>query len=172
MDGQRHISFFTATILEWKHLLKPDKHKLLILESLRFLVKDKRVKIYGFVLMPNHFHVLWKIEEPHLRPNVQRDFLKFTSQQLKLELTQHHPAVLEKFRVDAKDRQYQIWERNPLSVPCYTVAVTEQKLQYIHLNPVQEKWKLAKQPENYYYSSAKFYLENKDDFGFLTHYLD
>ncbi len=60
----------------------------------------------------------------------------------------------------------------PLSVLCYSVAVTEQKLDYIHQNPAQEKWKLAELPEDYYYSSARFYLENKDDFGFLTHYLD
>ncbi|WP_255478614.1 hypothetical protein [Rufibacter sp. XAAS-G3-1] len=50
--------------------------------------------------------------------------------------------------------------------------MTEQKLDYIHQNPAQEKWKLAELPEDYYYSSARFYLENKDDFGFLTHYLD
>ncbi|WP_246849943.1 transposase [Rufibacter roseolus] len=70
MDEQRHITFFTATILEWKHLLKPDKYKNTILDSLRFLVREKRVKVYGFVIMPNHVHLLWKMEEPHLRENV------------------------------------------------------------------------------------------------------
>jgi putative transposase len=139
MDEHRHILFLTATILEWKHLLKPDKYKTVILESLKFLVSEKRVVVYAFVIMPNHLHLLWKIREPYALPEVQRDFLKYTGQQIKLDLTQHHPAVLEKFRVNAKDRQYQIWERNPLSVACYSVAVTEQKLQYIHLNPVQEK---------------------------------
>ncbi|MCC9165461.1 transposase [Pontibacter harenae] len=79
MFEQRHIAFFTATILEWKHLLKPDKYKNLIIESLRFLVENKRVKVYGFVIMPNHLHLLWKMEEPHRRENVLRDFLKYTT---------------------------------------------------------------------------------------------
>lgn len=91
---------------------------------------------------------------------------------MKFDLERNHPTVLERFRVDAKDRQFQFWERNPLSVICQSVAMTEQKLQYIHLNPVQEKWRLAETPEVYYYSSSRFYLENKDDFGFLTHYLE
>jgi putative transposase len=172
MHEQQHIAFFTATILEWKHLLKLDKYKDTILGSLRFLVENKRVKVYGFVIMPNHIHLLWKMEEPHRREDVQRDFLKYTAQQIKLDLIQHHPAVLEKFRVVAKDRQYQLWERNPLSVYCYYTAVTEQKLDYIHRNPVQERWRLAILPEDYSYSSARFYHENVDEFGFLTHYRD
>ncbi|GAA4439144.1 hypothetical protein GCM10023188_35240 [Pontibacter saemangeumensis] len=172
MFEQRHIAFFTATILEWKHLLKPEKYKAIILESLKYLVEHKRVKVYGFVIMPNHLHLLWKMEEPHKREDVQRDFMKFTAQQIKYDLIRNHPAVLEKFRVGAKDRQYQLWERNPLSVYCFSTAVTEQKLSYIHRNPIQEKWQLAALPEEYPYSSARFYFENKDDFGFLTHYMD
>lgn len=169
---QRHIAFFTATILEWKHLLKPDKYKTIIIESLKFLVENKRVTIYGFVLMPNHIHLLWKIEEPNKRENVQRDLLRFTAQKIKFDLIKNHPAVLEKFRVGLKDRQYQFWQRKPLSVYCYSTTVTEQKLDYIHHNPIQEKWQLASLPEEYFFSSTGFYFKNRDDFGFLTHYLD
>jgi REP element-mobilizing transposase RayT len=49
--------FFTATILEWKHLLKPDKYKDFITESLSFRVNEKQVFVYGFVIMPNHIHL-------------------------------------------------------------------------------------------------------------------
>jgi hypothetical protein len=35
--------FYTATILEWKHLLLDDKHKDIIINSLKFLVKEKRI---------------------------------------------------------------------------------------------------------------------------------
>lgn len=172
MHEQQHIAFFTATILEWKHLLKPDKYKQIVINSLRYLVEQKRVKAYAFVIMPNHLHLLWKMEEPHKREDVQRDFLKYTAQQIKYDLVKHHPLVLERFRVDAKDRHYQLWERNPLSIYCYSVAVTEQKLDYIHHNPVQERWQLTSLPEDYLFSSARFYFKNKDDFGFLTHYLE
>jgi len=68
--------FFTATILEWKPLLQEDKYKGIILDSLHFLVENKRIALYGFVLMPNHMHLIWHIAEGHKRENVQRDFLK------------------------------------------------------------------------------------------------
>ena len=45
-------------------------------------------------------------------------------------------------------------------------------MDYIHQNPLQEKWNLAQTPEKYYFSSAQFYEEGIDNFGFLTHYRD
>ena len=48
----------------------------------------------------------------------------------------------------------------------------EKKLDYIHLNPLQEKWNLAEYPEDYKWSSAGFYNSGIDDFGILTHYMD
>lgn len=158
-----HPQFFTATVLEWKHLLKPDKYKDIVMGSLQFLVQNGRIKLYGFVIMPNHLHVIWQMREGIKPADVQRDFLKYTAQQIKFDLIQNHPAVLEKFRVQVKDRSYQIWEHRPLSVPLWSKLVFEQKLDYIHQNPVQEKWKLADLPENYYYSSARYYLLNIDD---------
>jgi hypothetical protein len=66
------------------------------------------------------------------------------------------------------DTKYQIWERNPLSIYCFSNAVTEQKLNYIHQNPLQQKWRLAEIPEAYKYSSARFYIENSNDYSFLS----
>ena len=43
-----------------------------------------------------------------------------------------------------------------------------QKLEYIHYNPVVAQ--LATYPEDYKYSSAKFYYCGVDDFNILAHY--
>ena len=52
--------FYTATILEWKPLLKEDKYKDVLIESLRFLVSEKRITLYAFVIMSNHIHLIWQ----------------------------------------------------------------------------------------------------------------
>ena len=52
------VQFFTATILEWKQLLKQDRYKDVIIDSLTFLVEEGRAVIYGFVIMPNNIHLL------------------------------------------------------------------------------------------------------------------
>ena len=165
-----HLQFFTATILEWKSLLKQPKYKSIIIESLRFLVHNNRIIVNGFVIMPNHVHIIWQMKSGINPSHVQRDFLKFTAQQIKFDLVENHPKVLAHFKVNQKDRQFQFWEHRPLSIPIYSVHVMEQKLNYMHNNPIQEKWRLATLPEDYFYSSAKFYLLNEDDFGFITHY--
>ena len=164
--------FFTATVLEWKHLLKEDKYKDIIIESLRFLVTEKRVIIYAFVIMPNHLHLIWQIQGGYKREDVQRDFLKFTAQKIKYDLKENNVELLKKFEVNAKDRQYQFWERNPLSIDIYSQKVFMEKLNYIHHNPVQEKWNLCKYAEDYEYSTAMFYKYGKDNWGFLTHIVD
>ncbi len=48
----------------------------------------------------------------------------------------------------------------------------EQKLEYIHNNPVQGKWMLANDPLGYKYSSARFYENGDKEFGFLFHYME
>ena len=76
--SQHYIQFFTATNLWWRRLLQPDKYKQIIIDSLKFLVENERVKVYGFVIMPNHLHIIWKINENHKLDDVQRDFVSST----------------------------------------------------------------------------------------------
>jgi putative transposase len=162
--------FFTATNLEWKRLLKPDKYKDIVIGSLRFLVKDKRVKVFSFVIMENHIHLIWQILPDNDPEAVQRDFLKYTAQRIKKDLKKNHPAVLAYFKVNAKDRDYQFWERNALSVELRSHTVFIQKMEYIHWNPV--KAGICELPEVYKYSSALFYETGIDNWGFLSHYRD
>ncbi|MEO6329606.1 MAG: transposase [Ginsengibacter sp.] len=133
------------------------------------MVTEKRIEVNVFVIMSNHIHLIWQIQEGYGRENVQRDFLKFTSQTIKRDVQKKHPAVIEKFYVGAKDRKYQIWERNPLSVDLSTKEMFIQKMQYIHHNPVVAG--SCSYPEEYKYSSAKFYETGVDEFCFLTHWM-
>jgi len=165
-----HPEFITITCLEWKHILEDDCFKEIIIDSLRFLSKAKRIVVSSFVIMPNHFHLIWQILGEHKQQDVQRDFLKFTGQQILKHLRNEDSDMLSELLVNAKDRKYQIWERNSLSVPLFTPDVFEQKLDYIHYNPV--KAGLCKYPENYKYSSARFYEMNEKDWDFLVHYQD
>ena len=71
--------FFTATNLYWKKLLEPDKYKDIIIDSMKFLVVEKRVIVYGFVIIPNHIHLLWHLHAGKIREDVQRDFLRHSS---------------------------------------------------------------------------------------------
>jgi REP element-mobilizing transposase RayT len=162
--------FFTATNLQWKKLLAYDKYKDIVIESMRFLVKNKRVIIYGFVIMENHIHIIWQLQAGMKRKDVQRDFLKYTAQLIKRDMMQDYAEELKKYVVNAADRKYQFWERNPLSVEIWSEKVLLQKLKYIHENPVRAG--MCKYADDYKYSSALFYKFGKDNWDFLTHLRD
>ena len=160
--------YFTATILEWQHLLKPDKYKDIIVSSLQFLVSEKRIVLYGFAIMDNHIHLIWQVQQGHFPKDVQLSFMRYTAQMIIKDLRNQHPAVLERFLVKASDRKYQVWERNPLSVALWNQTVFRQKLDYIHNNPVAAG--LCAFAANYHYSSASFYEKENKTWPFLTHY--
>jgi putative transposase len=159
--------FFTATILEWKQLLQPNQYKDEIIKCLRFLVKEQRISLNAFVIMDNHLHLIWQPLPGQTLQTIQHSFLKHTAQVFKADLQKTNPDFLNQFKVTAKDRQYQFWERNSLSIELYSNKVLYQKLVYIHNNPV--KAGLCVNAVDYYYSSAKFYATGVDDFDMLTH---
>jgi len=167
---QHHAQFFTATNLNWLPVLQNDYHKQILLEAFKHRVQKNQLTIYAFVIMPNHFHTIWQIHNGIEREDFQDSLLKFTARSILKFMRMHDAALLEQLNVKAADRDYQVWERKSLSTDLFTEEVFLQKLNYIHNNPVQQKWKLAQLPEEYNFSSAKFYETGIDDFGFLTHY--
>ncbi|MCC8427069.1 transposase [Mucilaginibacter sp. UR6-11] len=167
-----HPQFFTATILEWKYLLKDDIYKDIIIKSLLFLKNEGSIVVYAFVIMPNHIHLIWQIQDGYKQENIQLRFLKFTAQQFKFRLMDTNDKRLNDFLVDTKDRRYQFWERNSLAIDLWTPEVFNQKLDYIHTNPLQDKWQLVEAPEDYNYSSMNFYQTGYDEFGLLSRHDD
>lgn len=80
--------------------------------------------------MDNQLHLIWQIQKEHQPEDVQRNFLKFTAKTIKRDLKRNHPAVIERFLVNAKDRKYKIWEGNSLDVDLLTKAFV-QEINYI-----------------------------------------
>ena len=57
-------------------MLADEKMKDININRLQFLFNDGRVIIYGFVIMPNHIHLIWQIQDKFERAKVQQKFLK------------------------------------------------------------------------------------------------
>ena len=59
----------------------------------------------------------------HAVDKVQLSFIKFTPQQIKFDLQVNDHEFLNRFNVDKKAREYQIWKRKPLLIDLYTASV-------------------------------------------------
>ncbi|MCY7352254.1 MAG: transposase [Cytophagaceae bacterium] len=166
------VYFWTDTVYRWHCLLKPDKYKEIVVDYLKELVEEKHVIVYGFVIMPNHLHLVWEMKSKVGKEMPYASFNKHTAHETVKDLKSNHPNVLAYFVVNDAERQHRIWRRNPLAILMNSRLKVEQKLDYIHRDPLHERWNLADQPENYRWSSATFYETREDEFGILTHYME
>ena len=76
------------------------------------------------------------------------------------------------YNVDETTRKQRYWKRDSLAIQIMNREMAQQKIEYIHNNPLQEHWNLVAEPELYYYSSAYDYVNNFSRFTFLYHYFD
>ncbi|MFN3403496.1 MAG: transposase [Cytophagaceae bacterium] len=161
------IFFWTATINKWQKLLIDDKYKIVVIDSLNFLSEQGKIDVFAFVIMPNHIHLIWRTNELNGKETSQGSFLKYTAHMFKKILCSENISLLSQYKVDAINKKYEFWQRDPLAIHLYTREVAYQKLDYIHGNPLSDHWKLATDPASYKYSSAKFYQEGIKEYDFL-----
>ena len=159
------IYFWTATIHNWNILLLENKMKDIIISSLRKLSEEKKISVFGFVIMPNHVHLIWKQHMLNGKETPKASFLKYTAHTFCKHL--EHTNQLHLYKVVAANKSHEIWQRDALAIEIYSREVARQKLNYVHCNPIRGKWSLAKDDISFYYSSARFYETGLDDFGFL-----
>ncbi len=57
------IYFITFTILGWKHIFISDKYCDLVYKWFDYMKERYNNKIYGYVIMPNHVHLLLYISD-------------------------------------------------------------------------------------------------------------
>ena len=151
------IYFWTSTINNWQRLLWPDTYKDVIINSLDYLTSISKIEVFGFVIMPNHVHFIWKILDFNGKETPQASFLKYTAHQFQKMLCRQDKNKLLSYEIDAVNKKHEFWRRDPLAIPLYTGKVAYQKLDYIHCSPVAKHWNLVSDPCDYHYSSARFY---------------
>jgi REP element-mobilizing transposase RayT len=162
--------FFTASIRSHHHLLESETCKQTLIERLQYLKGKGLIRVYGYVIMPNHIHLIWEILSIANRETPAASFLKYTARSFgKFVKNSHFESA---FQSTKKDRSLQFWNRDPLAVVLSSERALQQKLDYIHHNPLQPHWKLCEHATEYRWSSARFYCGQGDEFRVVTHYRD
>jgi REP element-mobilizing transposase RayT len=120
--------------------------------------------VVGYVIMPNHVHVLLFAPENHkvntLLANAKR-FLAYEAIK-KLERSGRRDllnVLSEATRPGDRERgqRHRVFTTSSDIKECHDEAMIHQKLDYIHANPVSGKWSLVDDPMDYPHSSMAFY---------------
>ncbi len=98
------IFFWTATINKWQRLLQRDSYKDVIISSLEYLSNAGKIDVFAFVIMPNHIHLIWRINENNGKETAQGSFLKYTAHEFKKMLKNEGDDKLTNYAVNAANK--------------------------------------------------------------------
>ena len=165
--NHEEIHFITFTVVDWVDIFIRPIYKDLIIDSLKYCQEHKGLQLYGYCLMSNHLHLLASATLPAKLPDIVRDFKKHTNKQIIKLIEQENESrrdwMLYRFKYHAKFNvrisDYKVWQDGYRAIECNTIELLEQKLDYIHQNPV--KAQIVEEPQHYIYSSAKNYSSEK-----------
>lgn len=143
--------FITFTVHNWYYVFDRHERFGVLADSLRYCQKHKDLKIYAYVFMINHLHLIVQSEDVS---GFVRDFKRFTSREIMKNIIATEPDVAELFA--RKNNYYEFWKKTNMPILIETDTFFHQKLDYIHDNPVRKDY--VSEPEHWFYSSAGFYI--------------
>ncbi len=163
IKDQGGLHFLTCTVVGWVDVFSRKKYRDIIIESLKFCLKEKGLLVYSYVIMTNHVHLVVRSETEKLSDTI-RDFKRFTSNRILSDISENNQESRREwmdvvFRYHAKynsrvnERQFWIHGNHAVELTSNDMIVS--KVEYIHDNPVRAGW--VENAEDYLYSSARNY---------------
>jgi len=169
--------FCTFTCLKWLPLIEVTDLYDNIYDWMNMV--NRTHKVTGFVIMPNHVHVLLHISvDGHTVNSVLANGKRFLAYEIVKRLRDTNQGnLLNVLKANvspeehARKKKHRVFEPSSDIKLCYTEKFVIQKLEYIHANPIKGKWNLAESPVDYPHSSASFYELNVEHPNVrITHY--
>ena len=162
--------FLTCTIVGWIPLFFNPGILKIALDSIQYLTKLNRWRLYAYVIMENHLHLVASSE--HLSKEVG-DFKSFTARSivdyLKEQNDVHILKQLEHLKLrHKKESTYQVWQEGSHPQAIHDDKMMSQKIEYIHLNPVRRGY--VDEPAQWRYSSARNYAGEKGLIDVITNW--
>ena len=153
-----HLYFVTASVIAWKQLFITDEYAKIPLNSLAWMQQQKRILLFAFVTLPSHLHVIIKPENDSIAVVIQQ-LGSFTAHEILKKLRkQNQKDLLDIFEQKKRGQRHEhsIWQ-DIQAKNIYSRDFLQQKIEYIHQNPVAKDWKLVEDRVDYVYSSAGYY---------------
>jgi REP element-mobilizing transposase RayT len=152
--------FLTLTVIDWIDVFTRREYNDFIIENLAFCQQHKNLNIYAYVIMTNHIHMVANVTDGSLGEVLGR-FKGHTSKKLfeiiaNNKLESRRDWMIKAFERAGKynplNENHQFWQNGNYPVLLYSPAVIDQKIDYIHENPVRAGFVGA--AHEFWYSSA------------------
>lgn len=164
---QKSIYFITFSVVYWIDVFIRNEYKNILIDSWKYCQKNKGLEIYAWCIMTSHVHMIIGSNKNKLE-DIMRDMKSYTSTHLKKAIKENPRESLRKWMLEMMEKagkknsnnnNYQFWQQHNNPIELFNNKIMDQKLDYIHNNPV--KAGIVFNPEDYVYSSAKDYSGEK-----------
>jgi REP element-mobilizing transposase RayT len=154
------LYFISYAVVYWMDIFTREEYNSIWIESIKYCQREKGLEVYGWCLMSSHAHLIIGSEKDKLE-NIVRDMKKFTSEKIreaiqvnKFESRREWITWMFKRAAskNSNNNEYQVWQQNNNPILIQSPEMFNQKLNYIHNNPVEAGF--VNHPAHWKYSSA------------------
>jgi putative transposase len=162
--NQEALYFVSFAVVYWIDVFIRNEYREIILESLRHCIKEKGLEVYAWCMMTNHMHLIIGTQGNNME-NILRDFKSYTSRNLKIAIRENPVESRKEWllwmmeragKKNSNNKDFQFWQQDNHPIELWDNYMMDQKLEYIHMNPVRAGF--VSDPEDYLYSSARDYV--------------
>ncbi len=126
-------------------------------------------RFFGYAIMPNHVHFIIRVPEDGAINNALANGKRFVAYEIVKRLKALcREDVLERLRAGVREsdasrgQRHRVFETSTDLIELFHARMIEQKLKYIHANPVSKAWRLADDAVEYPHSSFAFYSDGRN----------
>lgn len=152
-----HPHFITCTVLHWIPIFTRTETTDIIFDSLKYLQKADNFKLYAYVILENHLHMIASSND--LAKSME-SFKKYTARGI-IELLKERnvTTILDQLtfykKAHKEDRKYQLWQEGIAPKLIQNDAMMIERINYIHQNPIKRGY--VDEAKHWRYSSARDY---------------
>lgn len=157
------LFYLTFQIVGWVDIFTRKIYRDITIDSMKYCQQHKGLILFAYVIMSNHIHLLDQSETGNLS-DIICDFKNHTSKKYLEVVNDTNESrgdwmkLVFEYHGKYKNKQTnQVWTHENHGEHIYSQKFIEQKVDYIHNNPVRAG--IVSRPEDYLYSSASNYAE-------------
>ncbi len=152
-----HPHFITCTILHLIPICTRQETVQIILDSLKHLQDEQNLKLYAYVILENHLHLIAQSQDID---KSMTNFKSFTAKQIINHLKEKNiKTILDQLefykKAHKRDRDLQLWQEGIQPKLIQNEAMIREQMNYIHQNPVKRGY--VDDAKHWRYSSARDY---------------
>jgi len=162
------VYFISFAVVNWLDVFTRSEYKNILIDSLHYCQREKGLEVFAWCIMTNHVHLIFRSVGKQAPELLIGDFKRFTSKAVVKAITENPQESRKEFLLNqflqagkqsSNVKTYQFWQHDNRPIELWSSKVIEQKLDYVHQNPVEGG--LVFRAEDYPYSSAIDYAGEK-----------